>query len=144
MTELEIVNNIKPQLPIGKLVKIPGSSHLLKIMYVTSKSADMAIIQGINILFQRFTGNSIEKEVFVPVVPCYRCYSYEHQKRSCTKPQSFKICSNCASEGHVYTECTSSIYKCINCLGEHHTLVAKCPKRKELIKKKIKEKKIPI
>ena len=67
MTNLEIIINITPQLPMEKVVKLPGRSHLLKIMYLKTESADMAISQGINILFQRFTGNSIEKEVFAPL-----------------------------------------------------------------------------
>ena len=96
MTELEIAINITPQLLMEKVVKISGSSHLLKIIYLILESADMAINQWINVLFKKFSGNSIEKEVFMSVVPCCRCYSYKHQKKSCTKPQNlqnmFKLC----------------------------------------------------
>ena len=74
------------------------------------------------------------------VVPCNRCYSYEHQKRNCTKPQTYQKCSNCAEEGHTYTECENEREKCTNCKGSHRTLAAKFPKRKALIRKKIKEK----
>ena len=140
MTEEEIVSNMCPRMPVEKIIKIPNASHLLKIVFVKAESADRAVIQGIKIQFQRFSGGSIEKEMFVAVVPCYRCYSYEHPKRGCSKPQSYKICSNCANEGHIYNECTSSVFKCVNCSGEHRTLAAKCPVRKDLIRKRIKEK----
>ena len=47
---------------------------------------------------------------------------------------------DCAEEGYTYTECETERVKCINCKGNHRTLAAKCPKRKALIRKKIKEK----
>ena len=78
--------------------------------------------------------------MFMPVVPCYRCYSYAHLKRNCTKPQEYQICSICAREGHYYTECQDKDHpKCINCGGDQCTLVAKCQKRKEVIKIKVRE-----
>ena len=90
--------------------------------------------------FQVFNNTNIEKEVSVPVVPCYRCYSYEHQKKSCPKLQTYQICSNCAEKGHTYNDCENERVKCINCKADHRTLAAKCPKRKAIITKKIKEK----
>ena len=99
-----------------------------------------AVRGGMKIHFQVFSNTNIEKEVFVPVVPCYRCYSYEHQKKSCPKPQTYQICSDCAEEGHTHVDCQNESFKCINCKADHRTLAAKCPKRKALIRKKIKEK----
>ena len=105
--------------------------------------ADRAVREGLNLHFQRFKKGNIEKEMFVPVIPCYKCYSYTHQKRNCPKPQDYKICSICAIEGHCYTECSNEEnLKCINCGGggEHRTLATKCQKRKEVIKNKVREK----
>ena len=77
--------------------------------------------------------------MFIPVVPCYRCYSYEHQKRNCLQSDHYKICSNCAREGHTYGDCNVEIFKCINCGQNHSTLAAKCPIRKDIIRTKIRE-----
>ena len=83
----------------------------------------------------------IGKEMFVQFVPCYKCYSYTHQKRNCPKPQEYKICSICATEGHYYTVCPNKEqFKCINCRGDHRTLAAKCQIRKDVIRNKVREK----
>ena len=52
----------------------------------------------------------------------------------------YKICSNCAKEGHIYSDCKEETFKCINCSQNHRTLAAKCPIRKEIIRIKIREK----
>ena len=140
MSEEEIERHIGADFKVRKIIKIPSSFHLLKIIFHDSKTADRAIQWGMKIHFQVFKDNNIEKEVFVAVVPCYSCYSYEHQKRRCPKPQTYQRCLNCAEEGYTYTDCENEREKCINCKGNHRTLTAKCPKRKALIRKKINEK----
>ena len=140
MTEEEIERHIGADFKINKIVKIPNNQHLLKVIFHDSETADRAVRGGMKIHFQVFSNTNIEKEVFVPVVPCYRCYSYEHQKKSCPKPQTYQICSDCAEEGHTHVDCQNESFKCINCKADHRTLAAKCPKRKALIRKKIKEK----
>ena len=98
----EIAQHIAKQYKTKKIVKIPNSSHLLKVIFQSSETADLAVKDGLTIHFQKFDKRNIEKEVFIPVVPCYRCYSYEHQKRACPKPADYKICSNCSELGHTY------------------------------------------
>ena len=96
--------------------------------------------EGLRIHFQLFEGKLIKKEMFVAVVPCYRCYSYEHLKKHCPMDDSYKVCSNCGTEGHIFTDCNSILSKCLNCGQDHRTLAAKCTVRKNIIRKKIKEK----
>ena len=55
--------------------------------------------------------------------------------------QSYLICSECARTGQRFHQCNSQQKKCINCGQNHRTLAYKCPKRKEVIKQKVKEKK---
>ena len=140
MSSDAIVVLIDPSLRVKKLIKIPNSSHL-KIIFESADIADRVVREGLNLRFQRFEKGNIEKEMFVPVVPCYKCYSYTHQKRNCPKPQEYKICSICAIEGHYYTECPNKEQlKCINCVGDHRTLAAKCKIRKDVIRNKVREK----
>ena len=134
----EIAQHIAKQYKTKKIVKIPNSSHLLKVIFQSSETADLAVKDGLTIHFQKFDKRNIE-EVFIPVVPCYRCYSYEHQKRACPKPEDYKICSNCSELGHTYDQCSTNILKCINCKRDHRTLAAKCSVRKGIIRSKINE-----
>ena len=46
-----------------------------------------------------------------------------------------KKCSECAATGHTFRECKEKNNpKCLNCSGNHRTLAAACPIRKEKIK----------
>ena len=56
MTEAEIVENIPDRYVVKKVIKIPGNSHLLKIMFNTAEMADKAVKDGIEIAFQKFAG----------------------------------------------------------------------------------------
>ena len=96
LNEQEIRNYIDKDLNVKQVIKIPNSEHLLKIVFNSTEDAEKVVWDGLVIKFQRFQNRNIEKEVFIPVVPCYRCYSYEHQKRNCSKSAQYKICSNCA------------------------------------------------
>ena len=140
LKEQEIQAYIDKDLKVKQVIKIPNSEHLMKIVFNSTENADKVVRDGLVIGFQKFQNRNIEKEVFIPLVPCYRCYSYEHQKRNCSKSAQYKICSSCAKEGHIYSECEEETFKCINCSQNHRTLAAKCPKRKEIIRTKIREK----
>ena len=137
----EICDGIDKNFKVKKVVKISNNIHLLKIIFESSQIADKVVKEGLVIHFQKFEGKNVEKEIFIPIIPCFRCYRYDHLKRSCLKPDDFKICSNCSREGHVYTERHSLTVKCLNCKGDHRTLAVKCPIRKAIVKEKIKERK---
>ena len=140
LDEGEIAGIIGQNYQVKRVVKIPNNKHLLKIIFRNSHDADRAIERGVQIQFQRFQGNNIERELFVHIVPCFRCFAYGHFKRGCPKPTNYVICSTCASEGHTYKDCPNkTILTCINCGDNHRTLAAKCPIRKALVRAKIKE-----
>ena len=137
----DICKGIDENIRVKRVVKIPNNTHLLKIIFESAQTADKIVKEGLVIYFQKFEGKNVEKEIFIPITPCFKCYRYDHLKRNCPKPDDFKICSNCSGEGHVYTECSSLVFKCINCQEYHRTLAAKCPIRKSIVKQKIKERK---
>ena len=72
MSSDTIVGLIDPSLRVKKLIKIPNSYHLLKIIFEIAAMADRAVKEGLNLRFQSFEKGNIEKEMFVPVVPCYK------------------------------------------------------------------------
>ena len=141
MTEAEIVRKIEAtkNLKVKKLIKIPNSSHLIKIMFRTTDMVDQVVERGMRIDFQHFHKNNVEKEMFVSIIPCYCCYSYGHIKKSCPKPIDYKVCSNCAQQGHIYSDCQAKAYNCLSCKANHRTLAAKCEVRKKIIREKVKE-----
>ena len=81
---------------------------------------------------------SIDKETFVRIDICCKCFSYEHKMNDCHSPNVI-VCSECAAVNHRFKDCTSNIKKCTNCDGPHHTLAEKCPVRKNLVKEKAKK-----
>ena len=139
LSEEEIKDAIGHQHKVRRVVKFPNNKYLLKIIFVAAEAADIATKKGISIGYQKFMGKNIDKEIFVPIVPCYRCYRYDHQRKNCSKTSDYQISSNCSKEGHTYEHCSSNIVRCINCKGSHRTLAARCPMRKEIVRNKIRE-----
>ena len=123
---------------VESIYRLNTPSKMIKICFETSEMAQRAIREGIYILNQSIPARNVEKEIFIKLKPCYNCFSYDHLTNNCSK-EKMTICANCASEGHKQNNCTSNEQKCLNCGGNHRTLAAACPKRKELIKTKSKE-----
>ena len=138
--EGEITWMIGEDFQVKRVVKILNSQHLLKIIFQNSHDADRAVERGMQIHFQKFQDSNIERELFVPVVPCFRCFAYGHFKSCCPKPADYKVCSTCASEGLIYKECPNkSVPTCINYSDNHRTLAAKCSIRKDIVGQKLKK-----
>lgn len=51
-------------------------------------------------------------------------------------PQTYKICSECSVEGHLWHECREKNKTCLNCGENHRTLAMKCSKRRDIVKAK--------
>ena len=139
MTEEEIKESIATQHTVRQVVEFPNNKYLLKVIFVTAEAADSTVKSGLSVGFQKFFDKNIDKEIFVPIIPCYRCYQYDHQKKNCAKPADYQICSNCSEVGHNYDQCNNTFVGCINCQGDHRTLATRCPIRKEIVTNKIKE-----
>ena len=137
----EHVESVYPNWKLENIIKIPNNETLMKIVCKSPRVADEIVEKGITIFSQRFDGRSLEREVYINVSPCMRCYKYDHFTKKCKAPESYVICSECARTGHRFHQCNSQQKKCINCGQNHRTLAYKCPKRKEVIKQKVKEKK---
>ena len=100
--------------------------------------AKNAVERGILIYNQSIPPQYVEKEIFVQLSPCFKCYKYNHKTEDCPTPE-IKICSECASNTHTFRECNNQNKKCINCGGNHRAFAARCPTRKSLIRDKAKE-----
>ena len=123
---------------VTNIIKIPNAPKILKIMVENSEMVKKASESGVLVYNQSIPPTSIEKEVFIHLIPCYKCYSYEHKTADCPST-NLTICSECSSTNHTFRDCRSTYKKCVNCDGEHRTFAARCPIRKELIKQRSKE-----
>ena len=122
-------------LKVNEVIKIPNVPKILKLRLETTEMVKKAEDSGILIWNQSIPPSSVQKEIYIFLNICYKCYSFEHKTENCPTPNVI-ICSECAAPSHTFRECTSTTKKCINCEGEHRTLAARCPIRKNLLKEK--------
>ncbi|XP_069938176.1 uncharacterized protein [Cherax quadricarinatus] len=125
---------------VDTITRIPNASSMIKITFSNIDMATQALANGLAISYYHIHPRHIEPERFAHVSPCWNCYSYQHSTKDCPIKDK-KFCSTCGKEGHNFKACTTTnaTPTCLNCKGTHHTLAAKCPLRKEVMSKKIKE-----
>ena len=126
---------------IEEVIKFPTMPNMLKIRFTDIKMARKATEQGISLGEYHLSPANVEMEDFIQLTPCWNCYKYDHNVRECPD-KNVKKCSECAATGHTFRECREKTnYKCLNCDGNHRTLAAVCPIRKEKIKELREQKK---
>ena len=128
-----------PDWQIERVVKIPNNDKLMKLICANVRTADYILDKRLVIYNQRFAGRSLEREVYINITPCFKCYKYDHTAKKYQTLEGYKVCSKCSRQGHRYNECPSQTKKCLNCGQPHETLAFKCPVRKEFVKKKVGE-----
>ena len=124
-------------LKVQEVIKIPTTPKILKIRAENAEMAKIAEEKGVLVYNLFVPPTSVSRDTFIHLDICFRCYSYKHRTNECPTP-NVVICSECADNTHTYRNCTNNWKKCINCQGDHRTLAARCPKRKELIQEKSK------
>ena len=122
---------------VSEVIKIPNAPKILKLRVESTEMVKKAEEKGILIWNQSIPPTNVQKEIYIFLSICYKCYSFDHKTENCPTPNII-ICSECAAPSHTFKDCTSTTKKCINCQGDHRTLAAKCPIRKNLLKEKEK------
>lgn len=123
---------------VDEVVKMKNIAHMMKVRFRDIAMARKAIGSGLCLFGYHLSTSQIEQEEFYSITPCWRCYKYDHNFRDCTVTEV--RCSECAESGHMFRDCKNrSQPKCLNCGGQHRTLAAACPIRKDIIKKKREE-----
>lgn len=134
-TTIESNNDVK----ITEIIRIPGTSDLIKIRFTESRHADKIIEKGLKLKWTSVQHHNLTLEAppYIPLI-CKSCYKInDHRTSKCT--YKGKICSLCSGVGHRYDTCHSSILKCINCSAPHCTLSRGCEKIKQLAKQHRRE-----
>lgn len=133
------VEKWNPWSKVDEVYKFRNLDHMIKIRFQEIGMARKAENQGICMFSYFINPNQIEPEIFYPITPCWACYHYDHLVKDCPN-KDIKKCSECAAQGHTFRECVNrNNPKCLNCDGDHRTLSAQCPIRREMIKQKREE-----
>ena len=135
----DVIETEHPDWKLERVVKIPGNEKLMKLICANVRTANEILEKGLVVFNQRFAGRSLERELYLNITPCFKCYKYDHLIKNCKKSEDYKVCSECSRQGHRYNNCKSNTYKCLNCGQAHKTLAFRCPVRKEMVKQKITE-----
>ncbi len=110
------------------------SSLIVKVVFRGTSPAIKATEQGLKMFNIRVPPHRIQREEYVPITICMRCYALaSHQTQDCSKPRENTVCSECSEEGHLFTTCPSSSKKCLNCGESHRTLAYKCLERRKAV-----------
>ena len=125
-------------LKVTEIIKISNAPKILKIKAEGSEMDRLACEKGILIYNQSIPPANVDKEIFVYLSPCYKCYKYSHTTDKCPTPD-IEVCSECASKEHTFRDCRSPNKKCLNCGEPHRTFAARCPIRRKLIREKTQE-----
>ena len=113
----------------------------LKITFESTDQADFALKNGFNIGDFRIDSTKIQREDFVQLRQCFKCFHYNHFANKCNKTP---LCSVCSKE-HSFKVCpdkhNEDKFKCAVCGGPHWAIAASCPTRKAEIRKMKDERK---
>ena len=107
--DAEIINSIETLnewAEVESVFKIPVTSKMLKVWFKNNQMAQQAMQKGLVILHQYIPPTSIEKEIFVKLVPCRNCCGYGHKDKDCK--QEKKARSAFCAGGHIQQECTAT------------------------------------
>ena len=126
---------------IRQVIKLGNNTHIFKIEFEDTKITDRILNEGLLLFNMAITPCQIEKDSFTEIMTCFKCYALDsHYTNKCPTPNKV-ICSECASDTHIFRDCKSNTKKCVNCDGDHKTTSMSCPKRKMIIKAKQNQKK---
>ena len=128
-------------LKIREVTKIKQYTHLFKIEFVSVAMTDRALQEGLLCFFTRLAPSQMERETYISLQMCFKCYKYENHNTDKCPEGDIKWCSECGNKDHTYTDCPDkTIKRCLNCNGPHRTMAMACPIKKELMTSKAQEK----
>ena len=125
---------------VTEVVKFGHYTHIFKVTFAETQMAEKASKEGILLSHMVIPPSNIKREEYVNTMLCLHCYTHgDHYKNNCPKKAEPKRCSECSSDTHDYTKCTSTEKKCLNCGGPHSAMAISCPFRKRATAEKKQE-----
>lgn len=124
---------------VREVIKFKDYTHVFKVTFMEASMAQRATEDGILAFNTRIAGEQIEREPYINILMCFKCFALEsHITKKCPSREE-KICSECSSTSHTWRECTAVSKCCVNCGGGHRTMAMSCPKKREIIANRRKE-----
>lgn len=121
---------------VADLYRFPRS-NTIKITFQASEMAEKACDRGLLLFYFSIPPIQMRREVYVHLIACDRCQVLEdHNTSECPFPASYKLCSECGQEGHIYRECKAPNKSCFNCKQAHSARAMRCPARKRALREK--------
>ena len=106
----------------------------LKMTFVTAEMADRASQDGIKLFNYNIRPEGLEKEIYMKIDQCFKCFSFDHTSSLCQRPAC--KCSICGGEHH-YRKCPrKDSPRCINCSGNHPAVANVCRIKRERMEEK--------
>lgn len=128
----------QPWLKIREIIKIKDYTHVFKIECVSVAMADRAAQEGLLCYFTRITSEQINRENYINLQLCFKCYKYESHSTETCPEGDIQWCSECGSKSHTFKDCPDDARKrCLNCGGAHRTMAMACRVKKERMKDKV-------
>ena len=133
-TELETQNN---WLKVREVFTIKDYTHVLKIECKEVQMADRALREGVLCFYNKVAPGQIEREAYVSLQLCFRCYKYEAHPTSECPEGNIQWCSECGAKDNTFRDCKNPAKCCLNCGGPHRTMAVACKVKRELMKTKM-------
>ena len=103
----------------------------IKLQFRSAFEAETAQKNGLFCFGRSLPKFCLQRERFVHVRQCMKCYKFNHSTYQCKNTQ--RICSTCGQTGHIYKGCKVDPH-CLNCKGPHKATAGACAERKKRVK----------
>jgi hypothetical protein len=115
---------------VSQLFAKPNSSKgHVKILFNCKETRDLAILNG-EVDFFNTTARIVEILLDREVRRCFKCQGYGHVLATCRAPKP--SCGKCAGP-HLTRDCSSKVWKCVNCKGDHQAGDRHCPSQMKAV-----------
>ena len=80
---IKSIEERNPGIRVTEIIKLPHRNSIIKIKLKEIGMVQFCKDNGLTIRNQHVEAHNIEKEIYITLIPCYRCYDYEHSTDEC-------------------------------------------------------------
>jgi hypothetical protein len=131
--DYDIITEIEEKNKWAKIIHafVFNNGRNLKLEFAEERAANKALENGIKAYHLIIPHFNIEKDLYIPVLQCRKCYKLGHDTKACKT--TLAVCSECGGN-HRHEACKASFLKCLLCEESHSAMSNKCPAKREYVK----------